>query len=46
VGAGDTLVTLIGFAGLYLVVGILFLYLAGREIAHGPAPFPAAGRRA
>jgi cytochrome d ubiquinol oxidase subunit I len=37
VGAGSTLFTLIGFAGLYLVVGLLFLYLVGREIAHGPA---------
>jgi hypothetical protein len=24
--------------GLYLVVGILFLFLVGREIAHGPKP--------
>jgi hypothetical protein len=22
--------------GLYLVLGILFLYLVGREISHGP----------
>ena len=36
VGAGDTLFTLIGFTGLYLVVGILFLFLIGQEIAHGP----------
>jgi cytochrome bd ubiquinol oxidase subunit I len=47
VGAGDTLFTLIGFSGLYLVVGIVFLFLVGREIAHGPsAPgaAPAGGR--
>jgi cytochrome d ubiquinol oxidase subunit I len=37
VGTGDTLFTLLGFSGLYLVVGILFLFLIGREIAHGPA---------
>jgi cytochrome d ubiquinol oxidase subunit I len=43
VGAGSTLFTLIGFAGLYLVVGLLFLYLVGREIAHGPGPAPRAG---
>ncbi len=43
VGAGDTLFTLIGFSGLYLVVGILFLFLVGREVAHGP---PAAGSAA
>ncbi|HET8725335.1 MAG TPA: cytochrome ubiquinol oxidase subunit I, partial [Anaeromyxobacteraceae bacterium] len=36
VGSGDTLFTLIGFSGLYLVVGILSLFLVGREIAHGP----------
>jgi len=36
VSAGNTLFTLLGFAGLYLVMGILFLYLVGREIAHGP----------
>jgi cytochrome d ubiquinol oxidase subunit I len=42
VGAGDTLFTLIGFAGLYLVVGIVFLFLVGREIAHGPPAAEAA----
>jgi hypothetical protein len=36
VSAGNTLFTLLGFSGLYLVMGILFLYLVGREIAHGP----------
>src|SRR5215468_3899554 len=36
VSAGNALFTLIGFSGLYMVVGILFLYLVGREIAHGP----------
>lgn len=35
---GNTLFSLIGFMGLYLVLGILFLFLAQREIAHGPAP--------
>ena len=33
---GSALFTLIGFAGLYLVLGILFLFLVGREINHGP----------
>ena len=37
VSAGNALFTLIGFSGLYLVVGIVFLYLVGREISHGPA---------
>jgi cytochrome bd ubiquinol oxidase subunit I len=36
VSGGNTLFTLIGFSGLYLVIGILFLFLVGREIAHGP----------
>ena len=36
VSAGNTLFTLLGFAGLYLVMGVLFLYLVGREIAQGP----------
>jgi len=43
VSAGNTLFTLLGFSGLYLAVGILFLYLVGREFARGPAvPDPAA----
>jgi cytochrome d ubiquinol oxidase subunit I len=36
VGAGNALFSLIGFMGMYLLLGILFLFLAGREIAHGP----------
>src|SRR5262249_47274335 len=36
VSTGNTLFTLIGFSGLYLVMGILFLYLVGREVSHGP----------
>lgn len=36
VHAGQTVFTTLGFAGLYLVLGLLFLYLVGREIAHGP----------
>jgi cytochrome d ubiquinol oxidase subunit I len=43
VSAGNTLFTLIGFCGLYLVLGLLFLYLVGREIAHGPATDAAHG---
>jgi cytochrome d ubiquinol oxidase subunit I len=33
---GDTIFTIIGFVGLYFVLGLLFLFLVGREIAHGP----------
>ncbi len=36
VHSGTALFTLIGFCGLYLVLGVLFLFLIGREIAHGP----------
>jgi cytochrome d ubiquinol oxidase subunit I len=36
VSSGDVLFTLIGLAGLYFVLGLLYLYLVGREIAHGP----------
>ena len=39
---GATLFTTLGFAGLYLVLGILYLFLLQREIAHGP-PAPPAG---
>ncbi len=36
VSNGNTIFTLIGFIGLYFVLGLLFLYLVGREIGHGP----------
>ncbi len=36
VSSGDTVFTLIGFVGLYFVLGVLFLFLVGREISHGP----------
>jgi len=36
VSNGDTIFTLIGFTGLYFVLGLLFLFLIGREIGHGP----------
>ena len=36
VSPGTTLFTLIGFAGLYLVIGLVYLYLIGREITIGP----------
>jgi len=36
VSNGDTIFTLIGFSGLYFVLGLLFLFLVGREISHGP----------
>ncbi len=36
VHAGDTAFTLIGFSGLYFVLGLTFLFLIGREVSHGP----------
>lgn len=36
VSAGNTIFTLIGFCGLYFMLGLLYLYLVGREVAHGP----------
>ncbi len=36
VSAGNVLFTLIGFMGLYAVLGILFLFLVTREIERGP----------
>jgi cytochrome d ubiquinol oxidase subunit I len=36
VSNGDTIFTLIGFTGLYFVLGVLFLVLTGREIGKGP----------
>ncbi len=41
VSSGDTIFTLIGFTGLYFVLGLLFLCLVGREIGHGPEEEPA-----
>jgi cytochrome d ubiquinol oxidase subunit I len=43
VSAGNTLFTLMGFMGLYLALGILFLFLVHREIEHGPAREAIAG---
>lgn len=37
VAAGETIFTLIGFAGMYFMLGVVFLYLVLREIAIGPS---------
>ena len=42
VSAGDTVFTLIGFVSLYMVLGLLFLVLVGREIGRGPGDAVAA----
>jgi cytochrome d ubiquinol oxidase subunit I len=36
VSAGNALFTLVGFMGVYTVLGILFLFLVYRELDHGP----------
>ncbi|TMQ69024.1 MAG: cytochrome ubiquinol oxidase subunit I [Candidatus Eisenbacteria bacterium] len=38
VHSGTVLFTLIGFCGLYFVIGLLFLFLVGGEIGRGPEP--------
>ncbi|MGI9526334.1 MAG: cytochrome ubiquinol oxidase subunit I [Weeksellaceae bacterium] len=38
VSAGNTLFTLLGFIGLYMLLGLLFLILVGKTIYHGPKP--------
>jgi cytochrome d ubiquinol oxidase subunit I len=40
VSSGNVWFTLIGFFGMYLVLGILFLFLVYREIDHGPVLSP------
>ena len=43
VSAGNGMFTLLGFMGMYLVMGVLFLFLIRREIEIGPAADSAAG---
>jgi len=38
VSSGSTQFTLIGFAGLYFVLGLLYLFLVGREVLRGAGP--------
>jgi cytochrome d ubiquinol oxidase subunit I len=38
VAAGDVAFSTLGFCGLYLVIGLAFLYLVLRTIARGPTP--------
>ena len=40
VSAGNGLFTLLGFMGMYMVLGILFLFLVQREIQQGPEVAP------
>jgi len=38
VSSGNTLFTLLGFVGLYMLLGLLFLVLIGKTIHEGPTP--------
>jgi cytochrome d ubiquinol oxidase subunit I len=40
VSAGNSLFTLIGFTGLYMILGLLFLFLVSRRINRGPDAMP------
>jgi len=42
VSAGNGLFTLLGFLGMYTVLGVLFLFLVRREIENGPGAQPEA----
>lgn len=43
VSAGNSLFTLLGFLGMYFVIGVVFLFLVMRIIQKGPEPAPAGG---
>jgi cytochrome d ubiquinol oxidase subunit I len=38
VSAGNGMFSLLGFMGMYMVLGILVLFLLAREVSHGPEP--------
>lgn len=38
VSSGNGLFTLLGFMGMYMLMGMLYLFLIFKEIEHGPAP--------
>jgi cytochrome d ubiquinol oxidase subunit I len=42
VGTGDVVFSTIGYMGLYLLLGVLFLFLVARLVARGPEPRAAA----
>jgi cytochrome d ubiquinol oxidase subunit I len=37
ISAGNNLFTLLGFLGMYFVLGVLFLFLVIRTLNHGPS---------
>jgi cytochrome d ubiquinol oxidase subunit I len=46
VSAGNVWFTLLGFFGMYAILGILFLFLVYREIEQGPGSDAAPGTKA
>lgn len=44
VASGSVMFTLLGFMGMYALLSILFLFLVGREISHGPGGSHAHGQ--
>jgi len=42
VSAGNAMFTLLGFMGMYMVLGLLFVFLVRRELEQGPAVVPVA----
>ena len=38
VAAGDVVFSLLGFMGLYALLGLLFVFLVARQIGRGPVP--------
>jgi cytochrome bd ubiquinol oxidase subunit I len=38
VNPGDVVFTTLGFAGLYMLLGVLFILQVLKEVAHGPVP--------
>ncbi len=43
VSAGDVVFSTLGFMGLYLLLGVLFVLLVARQIGRGPESLPAGG---
>jgi cytochrome d ubiquinol oxidase subunit I len=44
VSGGNVLFTLLGFCGLYFVMGVLYLFMIGREVANGPHEMSSPGK--
>jgi cytochrome d ubiquinol oxidase subunit I len=40
ISSGNALFVLLGFMGMYALLGLLYLYLVSREVDHGPGPEP------